>query len=251
MALMLRMVGIPARVVAGFSPGTLNRKTGEYRVRDLDAHSWVEVFFPRVGWVPFDPTPHAGDAATRPPGTVGGGSFAGDVSQESPDPEPVPDDSTDEAVAESDPASGAVTRADGGGADGGASATALLVAAGLVALGLALTALFAHRVRRSAALDREQLAEAEIAELREALDRLGWDVSPATTLLALERELQAGAGPAASSYARALRSARFDPLASAPPGLAERRALRSALAAGSGPLGRLRALLAIPPGGPR
>ena len=40
---MLRMAGIPARVAAGFSPGSYNRDTGEYRVRDLDAHSWVEV----------------------------------------------------------------------------------------------------------------------------------------------------------------------------------------------------------------
>jgi hypothetical protein len=250
MALMLRMVGIPARVVAGFSPGTLNRKTGEYRVRDLDAHSWVEVYFPGIGWVPFDPTPHAGEAATRPPDTVAGGGFAGDVSQESADPEPVPDTSGDDSDAESDPAGGAVTRGDSRNGGGGPGTAMLLVAAGLGGLGVALTALFTLRLRRSAALDRERLTEAEIAELRDALDRLGWDVSPSTTLLALERQLEAGAGPAASGYARTLRTARFDPLASAPPGLAERRALRAALAAGAGPLGRLRALLAIPPGGP-
>ena len=57
MALMLRMAGIPARVAAGFSPGSYNKDTREYRVRDLDAHSWVEVWFPGIGWVPFDPTP--------------------------------------------------------------------------------------------------------------------------------------------------------------------------------------------------
>ena len=57
MALMLRMSGIPARVVSGFSPGSLNRDSGEYRVRDLDAHSWVEVYFNDIGWVTFDPTP--------------------------------------------------------------------------------------------------------------------------------------------------------------------------------------------------
>ena len=57
MALMLRMVGVPARVAAGFSPGSYNRDTREYRVRDLDAHSWVEVYFTGIGWVPFDPTP--------------------------------------------------------------------------------------------------------------------------------------------------------------------------------------------------
>ena len=57
MALMLRMAGIPARVAAGFSPGSYNKDTREYRVRDLDAHSWVEVWFTGIGWVPFDPTP--------------------------------------------------------------------------------------------------------------------------------------------------------------------------------------------------
>ena len=60
MALMLRMAGIPTRVAAGFSPGSYNRDTGEYRVRDLDAHSWVEVYFNGIGWVPFDPTPDRG-----------------------------------------------------------------------------------------------------------------------------------------------------------------------------------------------
>ena len=59
---MLRMSGIPARVASGFSPGSLNRDTGEYRVRDLDAHSWVEVYFAGIGWVTFDPTPPAAPA---------------------------------------------------------------------------------------------------------------------------------------------------------------------------------------------
>ena len=57
MALLLRMGGVPARVAAGFSPGTLDAKRDEYVVRDLDAHSWVEVYFPRhrLGHVRPDP----------------------------------------------------------------------------------------------------------------------------------------------------------------------------------------------------
>src|SRR3954452_1918503 len=62
MALMLRMAGIPSRVAAGFAPGSYNRDSGEYRVRDLDAHSWVEVYFNGIGWVTFDPTPAASPA---------------------------------------------------------------------------------------------------------------------------------------------------------------------------------------------
>ena len=46
MALLLRMGGIPARVATGFSTGATDTKTGEYVVRDFDAHSWVEVYYP-------------------------------------------------------------------------------------------------------------------------------------------------------------------------------------------------------------
>ncbi|WP_187368837.1 transglutaminase-like domain-containing protein [Baekduia soli] len=60
-ALLLRMGGVPARMAAGFSPGLLT--SGEHRLSDLDAHAWVEVYFPRLGWVTFDPTP--GDSPAR------------------------------------------------------------------------------------------------------------------------------------------------------------------------------------------
>ena len=53
---MLRSLGIPARVVAGYTPGDRNPFTGYYEVRSSDAHSWVEVWFPRFGWYEFDPT---------------------------------------------------------------------------------------------------------------------------------------------------------------------------------------------------
>jgi len=59
MAIMLRTVGIPARVVNGFRTGEFNDITSQYLVRARDAHSWVEVFFPGYGWVGFDPTPAA------------------------------------------------------------------------------------------------------------------------------------------------------------------------------------------------
>jgi protein-glutamine gamma-glutamyltransferase len=55
-AVMLRSLGIPTRFVAGYTPGTRNRFTGYYEVRNSDAHTWVEVWFPDVGWYEFDPT---------------------------------------------------------------------------------------------------------------------------------------------------------------------------------------------------
>jgi len=57
MALMLRSIGIPSRVVTGFQGGTLNPVNGWYTVRASDAHSWVEAFIPGNGWTGYDPTP--------------------------------------------------------------------------------------------------------------------------------------------------------------------------------------------------
>ncbi|MFP5298641.1 MAG: transglutaminaseTgpA domain-containing protein, partial [Actinomycetota bacterium] len=55
-AVMLRSLGIPARVVTGYTPGTRNVFTGYHEVRNSDAHAWVEVWFPIYGWYEFDPT---------------------------------------------------------------------------------------------------------------------------------------------------------------------------------------------------
>ncbi|MDQ5820945.1 MAG: DUF3488 and transglutaminase-like domain-containing protein, partial [Actinomycetota bacterium] len=60
MAMMLRYLGIPARVAAGFTSGTYNSSQGEWSVTDHDAHTWVEVWFDGYGWLPFDPTPGRG-----------------------------------------------------------------------------------------------------------------------------------------------------------------------------------------------
>jgi transglutaminase-like putative cysteine protease len=61
MAVMLRSVGIATRVVNGFQLGEYNDAADVYTVRQSDAHSWVEVYFPETGaWVTFDPTPVAG-----------------------------------------------------------------------------------------------------------------------------------------------------------------------------------------------
>jgi len=63
MAVMLRTHGIAARVVNGFLPGEYNETSGAYTVRQSDAHSWVEVYFPSSrSWVTFDPTPSIGRA---------------------------------------------------------------------------------------------------------------------------------------------------------------------------------------------
>lgn len=55
MTMLLRCVGVPSRVVQGFGPGVL--VDGEYAVRMSDAHLWVDVFYPGLGWKSHDPTP--------------------------------------------------------------------------------------------------------------------------------------------------------------------------------------------------
>jgi len=57
MAIMLRTLHIPSRIVNGFRTGEFNDLTSQYLIRASDAHSWVEAYFPDYGWVSFDPTP--------------------------------------------------------------------------------------------------------------------------------------------------------------------------------------------------
>ncbi len=56
-AVLLRSLGIPTRLVAGYGAGEYSALSGYYTVRANDAHAWTEVYFPGFGWVPFDATP--------------------------------------------------------------------------------------------------------------------------------------------------------------------------------------------------
>jgi transglutaminase-like putative cysteine protease len=236
MALMLRMAGIPARVAAGFSPGSYNKDTREYRVRDLDAHSWVEVWFPGIGWVPFDPTPARSPAQSQ--------SSALATSAAAADAGEVKLSRQGAAVGEHVPGQGSA----GGEGDGNWILPAVLLL--LVALPLGLGAvMIGLRMARLRLLSPDEVAEVQLSELRRALVRLGWELPDSTTLLGLERRLGRLAGPSSQAYAGALRAHRYDPRAPAGPSLHERRALRRELSRG-GFVERLRGFLAIPPGAP-
>jgi hypothetical protein len=94
MVVMLRSLGIPARMAAGFAQGEWDANEQAFVVRERDAHTWVEVFFPGYGWIEFEPTSaqapiNRGDEAplsarpTVPPG-------ASSTPTETPEPSPTP-----------------------------------------------------------------------------------------------------------------------------------------------------------------
>ncbi len=57
MVVMLRLHGIPARVVEGYTPGVYDQTSGKYVVSEKNAHAWVEAYFAGFGWIEFEPTP--------------------------------------------------------------------------------------------------------------------------------------------------------------------------------------------------
>lgn len=81
MIVMLRSLGIPARLAAGFAQGTYDAELDAFRVLNRDAHSWVEVYFPRYGWVEFEPTT-AQPTIIRPTTPENDGTFAAGSLQE-------------------------------------------------------------------------------------------------------------------------------------------------------------------------
>jgi protein-glutamine gamma-glutamyltransferase len=232
MALMLRMVGIPARVATGFAPGTQQTNApGVYRVRDYDAHSWVEVYFRDIGWVTFDPTPSSSPASLqtddRAASAVGQGRTPRGLGQ-SQGPEPVG-------------GAGAVNLSGrhGSGFSWWMVPVAVAALAVLLPLGIRVRSTALHR----AALPPDERA---LEDLCSALARLGSPLAAGATLTTLESTLQR-AGPDAARYARLLREYRYGPNGAALPRARDRRALRKALARTARPFGRLKALRALPP----
>jgi hypothetical protein len=57
MAVMARELGMPARVVIGYTPGTYDAKAQNWVVRGSDAHAWTQVYFAGYGWINFEPSP--------------------------------------------------------------------------------------------------------------------------------------------------------------------------------------------------
>jgi hypothetical protein len=223
-ALLLRMGGIPARVAAGFSPGAVGPHKGDYIVRDLDAHSWVEAYYPDIGWVTFDPTPAA--APRRGQTLLGLPSFLR-----------LPSFRTRGLGRRGDAPAG---RGAAAKAPGAANATpspwpwvGLTLA---VALALAGAVALAGRIRRPVG----DGVDPRLMELERALTQAGLRTVPGTTFTELAVRL-----PEARPYLSALERTRF---AGGPvPGPVERRALRAAVRHRPQTLAWIRAWIAVPP----
>jgi protein-glutamine gamma-glutamyltransferase len=223
MALLLRMGGVPARVATGFTTGSYDRNRHQYVVSDLDAHAWVEAWFPRYGWVRFDPTPRSAPARS---GHIALPAIHGSAAL----PTPVA------PVRHGEPTSAPAPRpivSHGGGVP---TVVIVVVIVGLLAL-LAVCLALTLRLR-------EPTEEQLLAELERALRRCGRPVSDGLTLAELEHRLRAT--PEAAAYVRAIRKLRFAG-GRAFPTPAQRRALRTQLRYGLGATGWLRALWALPP----
>jgi transglutaminase-like putative cysteine protease len=222
MAMLLRMGGVPARVAAGFTSGARGAHD-QWLVSDLDAHAWVEVWFPHYGWVQFDPTPASAPAR-------GGGGGPPVLRDQTPRPNAV-----SSASRRNQGSSGSSSTAAHGKVSSGAGPWPVVLALVALAVVVLLVGLVWRRPRR---------LEDRLAELERALARTGRPLSPDMTLAGLEHRYRDA--PAAAEYIRSLRLNRYGGSVTTPPP-GGRRALREQLRHGLGLTGRLRALWALPP----
>jgi transglutaminase-like putative cysteine protease len=215
MTLMLRFLGVPARVAVGFTGGSFH--DGVWTVTDHDAHAWVEVWFDGWGWLPFDPTP--GRGALSQTYTVASSSAAAAIRLGG---RPfIPQGQA--------PALPGSTSA---GAEGSSDPRATWAAAGLAALVLALLggiglAKLVRRHGRYRTDDPRRLASAARADLADRLRDQGIVLPAPATLADVTRALQR-VGLTGSRFAAAAARARYGPPEGALAAAADaRRELRS------------------------
>ncbi|MFN8533217.1 MAG: transglutaminase domain-containing protein [Dehalococcoidia bacterium] len=96
MVVMLRSLGIPARISAGYFTGEFDANKGYYLVRESNTHAWPEVYFPEYGWIEFEPTP------SRPPIARGAGTDETDIASSGPSAGATPTDIEDPGFIEED-----------------------------------------------------------------------------------------------------------------------------------------------------
>ena len=240
MALMLRYLGIPARVAAGFTSGTYDAETRAWTVTDHDAHTWVEVWFDGFGWLPFDPTPGRGSLGGSY--TASSRSFDKAVSAfPLTDLLNVSENSLRAGLERARVTNAAAGAADGGGRGGMGRVTtglrdrspSLLVLLILVALGaVVVIALAKLALRRSRYLTRDprRIAAACRRELVDFLRDQNLEPPPGATLADVADELETKLGVHGRRFVAAATAARFgSPEHAAEAARRARRELRSLL----------------------
>jgi hypothetical protein len=216
MALMLRYLGIPARVAAGFTSGTFDDDSREWTVTDHNAHAWVEVYFPGYGWMPFDPTPGRGllNAAysvaspnfdTRDPTPLTGSDVLDSLRREAERSQGRPGLESVSGSAGAPSGSGTTVR------DQGPSIVALafLVLAAAIGLIVGLKALL--RALRFSGRDPRALAAACRRDLVGFLADQGFELSPSATLAEVGAILDRYYAVDGGTFVRATALARFGP----------------------------------------
>jgi protein-glutamine gamma-glutamyltransferase len=218
MALMLRFLGIPARVAAGFTSGSYDASKHEWKVTDHEAHDWVEVYFPGWGWMPFDPTPGRGllNAAYDPGSTAFDTSDASALAGTS---DIISSLRREAQRSQGRPGLESVSGVSNSGSGGGGATTvvrdkgpsivglALLVLAAAMGLVVGLKALL--RALRFAGKDPRTLASACRKDLVGYLADQGHELPPSATLSEVANALDRYYAVDAGSFARWAAIARF------------------------------------------
>lgn len=213
MAVMLRTLGIPSRVVLGYTVSRMAENgDGTYTITNRDAHAWVEAKFADVGWVPFDPTPLS-DGRNQPPSYENTAPPDGSSSTEVPTTGPTetagPNGPNNEPT--TPPAGGGVDNTNGG--SGGVSATTRNIAAPLIGLSVVaiiLLPLFLRvsarrrRLQEAGGSDPVRAAAAAWGDLVATLVDSGRAIAPQESPRATARRLIAALklGPSAESGLR-------------------------------------------------
>jgi transglutaminase-like putative cysteine protease len=182
MILMAQARGIPARMVIGFLPGTLDGD--EYIVRSSDAHAWPELYFTTLGWVRFEPTPGSrtgiAPAWTQQLPTPSGSTGGPSIPRPSSTGRPVdsPDNQNGQIAAATDLGSRIASLLRG------PVGIVLAIVALLAMTGLAvpLTAKLVRRRRRRVAESEQELVETQWRDLVTRLSDLGVEPDPTATL---------------------------------------------------------------------
>jgi transglutaminase-like putative cysteine protease len=244
MALMLRYLGIPARVAVGFAGGTYDHKQQVWNISDREAHAWVEVWFKGYGWLPFDPTPAAPGAAPRQtlaglpaaPGKGAGSasSAAGGGAGTARDTSPEEQKLTGNNGFANGPhprRSSPVPDVGVGGSGGDRSRPLLLLLGGLAAAAAAIVLTKAgFRVTRGARRDPRGVASACRQELASFLLDQRIEAPRSATLGELGEILRREFGVDAEAFVAAATAARFGPAEGATAeALTARRELRALL----------------------